>query len=63
MLAWSPLARGMISGKYLNNARPEGARLSLETRAEHRSDPNTDVAITQYIELAQQYDLDVTQMA
>lgn len=63
LLAWSPLTRGMISGKYLNGAQPEGARLTIETRPEHRIHPNTDAAITQYIELARQYNLDVTQMA
>ena len=63
LLAWSPLARGMISGKYLNGAQPEGARLTIETRPEHRTHPNTDAAIIKYIALAKEYDLDVTQMA
>ena len=63
LLAWSPLARGMISGKYLNGAKPEGARLTIETRPEHRIHPNTVAAIVKYIELAKNYDLDVTQMA
>lgn len=35
----------------------------IETRPEHRIHPSTDIAITKYLELAQQYDLDVTQMA
>jgi len=63
LLAWSPLTRGMISGKYLNGVKPEGARLTIETRPEHRIHPNTDAAIVKYIELAKNYDLDVTQMA
>lgn len=63
LLAWSPLTRGMISGKYLNGAKPEGARLTIETRPEHRIHPDTDAAIVKYIELAKNYDLDVTQMA
>lgn len=63
LLAWSPLARGMISGKYLNGSQPEGARLTIETRPEHRVHPKTDAAIIKYLELARQYDLDVTQMA
>ncbi|OQW93998.1 MAG: hypothetical protein BWK79_08150, partial [Beggiatoa sp. IS2] len=32
LLAYSPLAFGALSGKYLNNARPEGARLTLFER-------------------------------
>ena len=63
LLAWSPLCRGMLSGKYLNGARPEGARLTIETRPEHRIHPMTDTAIRRYIELANQHELDVCQMA
>ncbi len=63
LLAWSPLSRGILSGKYLNGARPEGARLTIETRPEHRIRAETDVAIRKYIELANQYRLDVCQMA
>jgi len=63
LLAWSPLTRGMLSGKYLNGAQPEGARLSIETRVEHRLHPHTDAAIEKYVTLAKDNDLDVTQMA
>lgn len=63
LLAWSPLARGILSGKYLNGARPEGARLSIETRVEHRTRPQTDAATRAYIAIAEQYQLDVCQMA
>lgn len=63
LLAWSPLCRGMLSGKYLGGQRPEGARLSIETRPEHRIHANTDSAIEQYVKLAEQHQLDVTQMA
>lgn len=63
LLAWSPLCRGMISGKYLNGARPEGARLSIETRPEHRVHPLTDAAISRYIDLAKRHELDVCQLA
>ncbi len=63
LLAWSPLTRGMISGKYLNGARPEGARLSIETRPEHRTNTQTDAAIKAYIDLAKQHNWDICQMA
>jgi len=63
LLAWSPLCRGMISGKYLNGARPEGARLTIETRHEHRFHPVTDTAIERYIEIAKRHNIDVNQMA
>jgi len=63
LLAWSPLSRGMLSGKYLNGARPEGARITIETRPEHRVLPQTDAAIKKYVELAKQHELDACQMA
>jgi aryl-alcohol dehydrogenase-like predicted oxidoreductase len=63
LLAWSPLCRGMLSGKYLNGARPAGARITIETRFEHRVLPQTDAAIQKYVDLAEKYQLDVCQMA
>ncbi len=63
LLAWSPLSRGILSGKYLKGARPEGARLSIETRPEHRVAKQTDMATEKYIELAHRYGLDPCQMA
>ena len=62
LLAWSPLCRGMLSGKYLDGARPEGARLTIETRPEHRIHPSTDAAIREYLDLAKRHGLDVCQM-
>jgi aryl-alcohol dehydrogenase-like predicted oxidoreductase len=63
LLSWSPLSRGMLSGKYLNGARPEGARITIETRPEHRVLPRTEAAIQKYVNLAKQYELDACQMA
>jgi len=63
LLAWSPLSRGMLSGKYLNGARPEGARITIETRKEHRVRPNTDAAVSDYVDLAKRHELDACQMA
>jgi aryl-alcohol dehydrogenase-like predicted oxidoreductase len=63
LLAWSPLARGILSGKYLNGAKPEGARLTMETRPEHRVGTQVDLATQKYIDLAKRFDLDPCQMA
>ncbi|MBL4869055.1 MAG: aldo/keto reductase [Pseudomonadales bacterium] len=63
LLAWSPLARGFLSGKYAGGARPEGSRLSIETRPEHRDRPQTDTAANAYVELAKRHELDPCQMA
>lgn len=63
LLAWSPLARGILSGKYLNGAQPAGARLTIETRPEHRKGPAIDAATECYIEVALRHGLDPCQMA
>jgi aryl-alcohol dehydrogenase-like predicted oxidoreductase len=63
LLAWSPLARGIISGKYLNGARPPGARLSIEVREERRDTPSCNAAVQTYIDIAKKHGLDVCQMA
>ncbi len=63
LLAWSPLSRGILSGKYLNGAKPEGARLTLETRPEHRIGTQVDAATQKYIDIAVQHELDPCQMA
>lgn len=63
LLAWSPLARGLLSGKYLNGAKPAGARLTLETRPQHRVGEQVELAIKAYIDIAEKHGLDPTQMA
>lgn len=63
LLAWSPLVRGILSGKYLNGAKPEGARLTIETRPEHRTGPLVDEATAAYIAVAKKHGLDPCQMA
>jgi len=63
LLAWSPLARGILSGKYLNNANPKNARLTLETRPEHRKGLQVNQATQAYINVANKYQLDPCKMA
>jgi len=63
LLAWSPLSRGSLSGKYLNGAKPAGARLTIETRDDHRSYPQAETATSKYVALANKYDIDPCQMA
>ena len=63
LLAWSPLARGFLSGKYLGGVRPEGSRLSIETRVEHRDRPQTENAVQAYVDVAKKHQLDPSQMA
>lgn len=63
LLAWSPLARGLLSGKYLNGARPKGSRLTLDSRPDHRVGEQVDSAVKKYIDIANKHELDVCQMA
>ena len=63
LLAYSPLAFGALSGKYLNGQRPANARLTLFTRFSRYNNPHCVQAIEAYVELAREYGLDPSQMA
>ncbi|MCV6613785.1 MAG: NADP(H)-dependent aldo-keto reductase [Cellvibrionaceae bacterium] len=63
LLAYSPLAFGVLSGKYLNGQRPEGARLSLFERFSRYTNPQAEAATEQYVALAREQGLDPAQMA
>ena len=64
LLAYSPLGFGVLSGKYLHNKKPEGARLTLFGKQYTRYNTGVGVGSTlKYIELAQKYGLEPAQMA
>jgi len=63
LLAYSPLAFGVLSGKYLNGALPEGARLTLFERFSRYTSPHAAAATQAYCDLAQQHGLIPAQMA
>lgn len=63
LLAYSPLAFGALSGKYLNGQRPDGARLTLFTRFQRYLGTASEKAITAYVDLARESGLDPAQMA
>ncbi len=58
LLAYSPLAMGVLTGKYLNGAKPAGARLTLFDRFQRYSNPRGAAAAVQYIALAKEQGLD-----
>ncbi|WP_423066477.1 aldo/keto reductase [Devosia sp. CN2-171] len=62
LLAYSPLAAGAISGKYLGGVLPPGTRGAVAGSA-YRNNQYTEPAIRAYIELADKHGLDVNQMA
>jgi aryl-alcohol dehydrogenase-like predicted oxidoreductase len=63
LLAYSPLAFGVLSGKYLGGAHPPGARLTLFQRFQRYSNPQGQKAAAAYIDLARRWGLDPAQMA
>jgi len=63
-LPWSPLAGGVLSGKYLNGARPKGSRWAMSQRLGLFRDTETvDKAVAEYSGIAQQYNLTAAQLA
>jgi aryl-alcohol dehydrogenase-like predicted oxidoreductase len=63
LLAYSPLGQGYLSGKYLNGARPAGARTTLFNRGQRYEKPGTDIAIEAYVALAKEFGMDPAHLA
>ncbi|MBF1994824.1 NADP(H)-dependent aldo-keto reductase [Serratia symbiotica] len=63
LLAYSSLAFGTLSGKYLNGAQPVGARNTLFSRFNRYSGQQAQLAIGEYVTLAKKHGLDPSQMA
>jgi aryl-alcohol dehydrogenase-like predicted oxidoreductase len=63
LLAYSPLAFGMLSGKYLDGARPPKGRLTLFERFTRYSNERGLAATARYAALARAQGLSPTQLA
>jgi len=63
LLAYSPLAFGTLSGKYLNGEQPADGRLTLYSRFSRYTSDVAQLAIAAYVALARQHGLDPAQMA
>ena len=64
LLPYSPLAMGALSGKYLDGARPEGARLTLFPDYFPRYlKPRALEQAGKYVAIARKHGLDPTEMA
>ncbi|EEX95423.1 oxidoreductase [Vibrio orientalis CIP 102891 = ATCC 33934] len=63
LLAYSPLAFGCLSGKYLNGSRPDSARCSLFERFVRYFTPQGIQATQAYVDLAREHGLNPAQMA
>ena len=64
LLAYSPLAQGVLSGKYLDGNLPEGARGTLFPRfiARYRNE-GSDAAVLKYLEIAKKNNLTLTELS
>ncbi|OBT08533.1 aldo/keto reductase [Vibrio sp. UCD-FRSSP16_10] len=63
-LPWSPLATGLLSGKYANNARPNGSRWSLMNPSSiYRSSALAHEAVAQYCHIANDIGITPAQLA
>ena len=63
LLAYSPLAFGMLTGKYLGGKWPEKARLTLYERFSRYTSEHAQDATRAYVDLAHQHGLSPAQLA
>lgn len=63
LLAYSPLAFGLLSGKYEDGAQPAKGRLTLFERFQRYSNSQSRWAASAYITLAREHGVDPAQMA
>jgi aryl-alcohol dehydrogenase-like predicted oxidoreductase len=63
LLAYSPLAFGVLSGKYIGGKKPAGSRLELFDRFIRYGNPYAEAATEAYFELAKKHGLEADQMA
>lgn len=63
LLAYSPLAFGVLSGKYLNGAKPPKGRLTLYSRFARYKSEKAEEATKRYAAIAKDFGLTPAQMA
>jgi aryl-alcohol dehydrogenase-like predicted oxidoreductase len=63
-LPWSPLATGVLTGKYLNGQRPKGSRWTLMQRhGLFRDTEHTNAAVQAYVDIAQKHNISPAHLA
>jgi len=63
-LPWSPLATGLLTGKYLNGARPAGSRFTfMQRHGLFRDTPQSNDAVAAFVELAKQQGISPAKLA
>ena len=63
LLAFSPLATGLLTGKYQGGAVPEGSRMAINSTLGGRKSERVFPAVDAYLEIARKHGLDPVHMA
>mgnify|MGYP005677283611 CR=1 FL=1 len=63
LLAYSPLAFGVLTGKYIGGVKPKGSRLALFERFSRYDSLQSEAATAAYFEIAKEHGLSLTQMS
>lgn len=63
LLAYSPLAAGLLTGKYLGGARPDRSRGALNPTLGGRLTDHAEAAVAGYVQVARDHGLDPAAMA
>ena len=63
LFCFSPLATGLLTGKYAGGALPEGSRATINPGLSGRMSDRTHAAVAAYADIAARHGLDLTQMA
>jgi aryl-alcohol dehydrogenase-like predicted oxidoreductase len=63
LLSFSPLATGLLTGKYQNGQIPDGSRMSLSPEMGGRKSERVFTAVDAYLAIAKKHDLDPVHMA
>ncbi len=63
LLAYSPLAFGVLTGKYLSGKAPHGSRLTIYTRFGRYNGAKGQLATVRYVEIAEKHGLNPAQMS
>lgn len=63
LLSYSPLAGGILTGKYVGGARPAGSRGSINPDIGGRLQPLQEPAVKAYLEIAAKHNLDPSKLA
>ena len=63
LLAYSPLAAGILSGKYLEGVVPPGSRASIKPGLDGRLSEHADPPVKEYLNLARRHGISAEQLA